>query len=146
MESWRRVWREGFVSSLPTAGLFALRAALEADDPRLLQGETTSPPSVLCLQDEVVQAACLVTFCGWQGNELATVGDVDEFFTVACLEAGDRVGTEGACRYFLNWYDDTPRDQMRRELLSEVDLALAARSVELAAEKRSIWASVALSA
>ena len=32
-----------------------------------------------------------------------------------------------ACRWFLNWYDDTPRDEVRRELLAEVELALAER-------------------
>ena len=27
----------------------------------------------------------------------------------------------------MNWFDDTPRDQMRRELLAEVELVLATR-------------------
>jgi hypothetical protein len=30
-------------------------------------------------------------------------------------------------RHFVGWYDETPRDQMRRELLVEINLALDTR-------------------
>ncbi|MBX9582421.1 MAG: hypothetical protein K2X87_19125, partial [Gemmataceae bacterium] len=66
-------------------------------------------------------------FCGWQGEGLESVGEVEEFFARACFEADQRLGEPAACRWFLNWFDDTPRDQMRRELLPEVDRALAER-------------------
>ena len=44
MESWRRAWRVGLAPGLSRAGLEALSAALLRNDPRLLQGATTSPP------------------------------------------------------------------------------------------------------
>jgi hypothetical protein len=127
MESWRIVWRNGFVPVLPTTGLMALRDALRGDDPRLVQGATTTPPPLLCVQDWPVEACCALGFCGWQGEGLGTVGEVEEHFAKCCFEADQRLGEPAACRWFLNWFDDTPRDDMRRELLAEVELALADR-------------------
>ena len=44
MESWRKTWRDGVEPLVSTEGLEALRRALTNDDPRLLQGATSSPP------------------------------------------------------------------------------------------------------
>src|SRR5437868_2184907 len=79
------------------------------------------------VQRWTVESACELGFCGWQGDELESVGQVEEFFARACFEADQRLGEPAACRWFLNWFDDTPRDQMRRDLLQEVELALAER-------------------
>jgi hypothetical protein len=137
MERWKQVWREGFTPFLPTEGLLALRDALVTDDPRITQGSTTTPPPLLCVQDWLVEAACALGFCGWQGESLGTVGEVEEFFARVCFEADNRLGEPAACRHFLNWFDDTPRNVMRQELLAEVELSLDARKpVELAAPTR----------
>ena len=127
MESWRLVWRDGFVPVVSTTGLMALREALLTDDPRLTQGSTTTPPPLMCVQEWPVEAACALGFCGWQGDELTTVGEVEEHFAKCCFEADQRLGEPAACRWFLNWFDDTPRAEMCRELLNEVELALADR-------------------
>ncbi len=127
MESWRLVWRDGFVPVISTTGLMALRDALTSDDPRLTQGSTTTPPPLMCVQEWPVEAACALGFCGWQGDELNTVGEVEEHFAKCCFEADQRLGEPAACRWFLNWFDDTPRAEMCRELLAEVELALAER-------------------
>ena len=58
----------------------------------------------------------------------ATVGQCEEFFAKCCFEADQSLGEPAACRHFLNWFDDTPRDEMRRELLAEVELTLAGRA------------------
>lgn len=144
MESWRSIWRDGFAPVLPAAGLEALAEALRTDDPRLTQGSTTTPPPLMCVQDWPVEAACALGFCGAvEGGgfadekptgkrtnpNAATVGQVEEFFARACFQADQRCGGPAECRWFLNWFDDTPRDEMRRELLAEVELALASRSV-----------------
>jgi hypothetical protein len=125
MESWRKVWREGMAPQLSPGGLEALRRALLNDDARLLQGATTTPPPLQCVQDWPVEAACALGFCGWQGLGLETVAEVEEFFARACFEADQRLGEPAACRWFLNWYDETPREEMRRLLLAEVNRALA---------------------
>jgi hypothetical protein len=127
IESWRMVWRQGFAPLLSTLGLESLRNALKADDLRLTQGSTTTPPPLLCVHDWPVEGACAVGYCGWQGEGLETVGEVEEFFARSCFEADQRLGEPAACRWFLNWFDDTPRDQMRRDLLSEVERSLNQR-------------------
>ncbi len=127
MECWQKVWREGFAPLLSTTGLHALRRALIDDDERLMQGATTSPPPMTCVQDWLIEGTCAIGFCGWQGEGLETVGEVEEFFAQSCHEADQRLGLPGGCRYFLNWFDDTPRDQMRRLLLGEVELMLSER-------------------
>ena len=128
MESWRKVWRDGLVPLLSTGGLEALWRALVSDDPRLQQGATTTPPPLQCVADWPVEGACALGFCGWQGDGLETVGEVEEFFARTCFEIDARLGEPAGCRWFLNWFDETPRDEMRRLLLAEVNRALAQRS------------------
>lgn len=128
MESWRKVWRGGFAKVLPTAGLEALAKALRDDDTRLVQGSTTVPPPLMCVQDWPVEAACAIAFCGWQGEGLETVGQAEEFYAKACFDADQLLGEPAGCRWLLNWFDDTPRDRMRADLLAEVEATLAERA------------------
>ena len=127
MESWQKVWREGAAPLLSNASLEALQKALTSDDARLLQGATTTPPPLQCVQDWPVEAACALGFCGWQGEGLETVAEVEEFFARMCFEIDQRLGEPAACRWFLNWFDETPRDEMRVQLLVEVERALEQR-------------------
>ena len=127
MESWRMVWRSGLAPVLSTAGLTTLRDALESDDHRLVQGATTTPPPLMCVQDWPVEAACALGYCGWVGDGLETVGEVEEFFARMCFAIDQRLGEPAGCRWFLNWFDETPRDEMRRLLLAEVARALTER-------------------
>ena len=91
MESWRKVWRDGVEPLLSTEGLEALRQAVVRDDPRLLQGATTTPPPLMCVQDWPVEAACALGYCGWQGDGLETVAEVEEFFARMCFEIDARL-------------------------------------------------------
>lgn len=129
IESWRKVWREGFAPLLSDSALVSLRDALTKDDKTLIQGATTTPPPLMCVQDWPVEAACALGLCGWKGENLETVGQVEEYFSKMCFEADQRLGEPAACRWFLNWFDDTPRDEMRRELLGEVQLLLNTKGV-----------------
>ena len=128
MESWRLVWREGFVPHLSTKALAALRDGLKADDARICQGATTTPPPLMCVQDWPCESACGLGYGPWVGEELETVGQVEEAFARLCFNADQSMGEPAACRWFLNWFDDAPRPEMIRELLAEVELALAARA------------------
>jgi hypothetical protein len=127
MDSWRKVWREGVAPLISSEGLQALARALASDDPRLLQGATTSPPPLQCVQEWPVEAACGIGYCGWQGDGLETVAEVEEFFARVCFEVDMALGEPAGCRWFLNWFDETPRDEMRRLLLAEVNTELAQR-------------------
>jgi hypothetical protein len=115
--------------------LEALRTALIEDDPRLQQGLTTVPPPLPSMQDWLVEAACALGYCGWQGDGLTTVGQVEEYFARLCYEADWRLGEPTACRWFLNWFDDTPRERVRQELLPEVERALRERRLEATASQ-----------
>ena len=123
MEAWRNVWRVGVVPQMSSARLEALRHALLTDDPALIQGATTSPPPLDCVKDWPVEAACAISFCGWD-SQTNTVGKVEEHFAKTCFEADKLLGEPGAIRFFINWFDDTPRAEMRRELLAETNLAI----------------------
>lgn len=134
MEAWRKVWRDGLEPQLSTKGLQALKRGLLRDDARLTQGATTMPPPMQCVLDWPVEGACVVGYSAWQGDGLETVGEIEEVFARTCFEADQRLGEPAAVRYFLNWYDDTPRDEMRKQLLVEVARALGERYVPGAAE------------
>lgn len=127
MESWRIVWRDGLSKVLSTAGLIALREAIRTDDPRLVQKSTTIPPPLMCVEDWPCEAACSLGLCGWLGDGLETVGEVEEYFAKACFETDRLLKEPAACRWYLDWFDDAPRDVMRRELLAEVELELLRR-------------------
>lgn len=124
---WRKCWREGFLPGISTPGLEALASALASDNKELLQGATTSPPPLQCVADWPVESACPVSYTGWKGDALTTVGEVEEYFARTCQACDERLGEAAACRYLLNWIDDTPREEMRTALLEEVNLALAER-------------------
>jgi hypothetical protein len=127
VEIWRKVWRDGVIPLLSRSALEALKRGLADDDPRLIQGATTSPPPLQCVQHEPCEAACALGYAGWIGEELDTVRDVEEFFAKTAFEIDQLLDEPAGCRWFLNWFDETPRDEMRRELLGEVHLALANR-------------------
>ncbi len=127
MEAWRTVWRNGLAPVLSTDGLAALRDALKNDDYRLTQGSTTVPPPLMSQSNLPCDGSCAIGWCGWHGEGLETVGEVEDFFARACFEADCRLGESAASRWFLHWYDDTPREEMLRELRGEVEQVLADR-------------------
>lgn len=127
LQPWQVCFRLGFAPSLPTAGLEALVLALKTDDPRLLQGATTQPPPLHCVQDWDVEGACLIPFAYWQGGLLKTVGDAEEAFARACYDCDQNLGTPAGCRELLNFWDSTPRDKARTEMLVEVRRELLRR-------------------
>lgn len=132
MEAWRKVWREGIAPQLSDRALTALKDGLLKDDPNLLQGATTSPPPSQCVQEWAVEAACALGYCGWQGEGLKTVSEVENYFARICFEADQRLGDQSMARWFINWFDDAPRPEMRRQLLVEVNRELNNRAEALA--------------
>lgn len=134
---WQKVWRDGVAPNIPTKGLQALRWALEHDDPRLIQGATTTPPPMECVQNWPCEAGCLVSYpFAFDDPETSpvvsnkTVGETEEWFAKICFEADQAIGEPAGVRYLLNWFDDTPREQMRQELLEEVNLTLKGRETK----------------
>jgi hypothetical protein len=127
MESWRRAWREGFGKVLPLDGLKSLAEALRVDDERLHQGATTTPPPLMCVEDWPCEGADAIGWTKFKGDTRVTVGEVERHFQKMCFDADTSLGGPAECRWFLNWFDDTPRDAMRRELLAEVERSIRER-------------------
>lgn len=143
MESWRTVWREGVAPVLSAPGLLALRDALAGNDTRLTQGSTTTPAPLSFVLEWPCEGACAFGYAGWQGEGMETVGDVEAYFAKCCFEVDKKLGEPAGVRWFLNWYDDTPRDDMRKELLPEVEREIEARGateipLEFFAEPRGV--------
>lgn len=120
----------GIAPVVSTAALRRLLAAVEADDPALIQGATTTPAPLLILADWPVEAACALGFCGWRGEGLETVAQVEEYFATTCFKADQGLGEPAGCRWFLNWFDETPRPEMRRDLAELLREVLAGRPAE----------------
>lgn len=146
MEMWKVSWRNGYLPGMKTETLKALLEAVQSDDPRLTQGSTSTPPPLMCVQDWPIECGCIIGYAGAIENggfesssvesyvakkkdnpSPATVGEVEEFFATACFQADQRLGNPAECRYFLNWFDGTPRSEMRRELQAELILNLKER-------------------
>jgi hypothetical protein len=130
IQPWQKAFHEGIVPSLSTAGLEALRRALLDDDLRLVQGATTVPPPIPEVADWPCESACPIGYCGWQGDALANVGQVEEYFARVCLECDTRLNEAAAVRYFLYFVDEEPRATVRALLLPEVEKVLKERAEE----------------
>jgi hypothetical protein len=128
MQAWQRSFREGIAPLMSTPALLALKKALAVDDSALIQGATTAPPPLPSVKDWPVEAACAVAYAGRQGEGLETVDQVEDYFAHVCFGADKALGEPAGCRWFLHWFDETPRPQMRLALLAEINLELASRS------------------
>lgn len=126
-EPWQTVFREGLAPLLSPAALVALREALECDDGRLMQWVTVSPPPLTMHEHDECDGACLIGFCGWIGEGLETVGEVEEYFARTCCAVDGRIGEYAGVRKLLNAWDETPREEIFREVLAEVRLEIARR-------------------
>jgi hypothetical protein len=126
--NWLDAFRRGLAPQLSAEHLAALQGGLECDDPALVQGATVQPPPLQAYADVPVEAACLVGYCGWRGDGLRTVAEVEEFFARATSAMDDVLGERAGCRHLLNWYDEVPREVMRPALLAEVKAELARRA------------------
>jgi hypothetical protein len=129
-DSWRNVWQKGIAPQLSLNALKALRQALRDNDPKLIQGATMSPPPLACVEDWPVEAACGISFGPWRGDGIQNVGELEAVFAELCCYCDQAMGEPGACRWFIGWYDDAPRDVMRQALLPAVEQAVEARERE----------------
>ncbi len=128
MESWRIIWRRGISPLLTWEHLTVLRQALLIDDPRLLQGATTIPPPMTIVASNPCEAADPIGFCHWIADGQENVADVEEFFARVCFECDQRIQEPAACRWFINFWDESPREEARALLLGEVARALDERA------------------
>jgi hypothetical protein len=132
--NWRDVFVRGFAPSLSDAGLTRLHAALESDDPAIMQGGVTRPPAITNCLDLTVERADAVAFTVWKPGQ--SVHAVQTAYRLLTQEAAVRLGdADWSCPSlapFFRWYDRTPRSQVFAELAAVVAEVLAARGAEVA--------------
>jgi hypothetical protein len=118
---------------LTAAGLERLRGALERDDKRVIQGNTMRPQVLQCTFNDPVEACCPLCWALLDTKSqphYVSVGPLEERFADALLKASDKLGWPMAAQVFLSWVDEAPRDEMRRQLIAEVNRELARRAAE----------------
>ena len=122
-----QVFRKGIAPQVSDEQLESLKTALVTDDHRLIQGCTTSPPDLMCVADWPVESCCAISWFAWQGEEM-TVKEVGDKFGNYCYECDVLLSDPGCVRHFLNWFDDTPRNEMRAELAGLIESILQERT------------------
>lgn len=122
MEAWREDWREKIAPKLTAAGLTALRDALLTQDPALIQGRTVLPTGKYDKGHLPIEACCGVGYGVWKGEGLTTLQEVWKRWEEICIPAG-----KPAVRGFIGYWDRTPLDEIARDLVPEIELALANR-------------------
>lgn len=120
MSAWQTVFRRGIVPQLSTAGLLALRLALEEDSPTLIQGATVRPLPIPGQYDSEPTEADPVAYAIWRGESLRTVRQVEDRFAAVMFECDQLVGEPAACRWWTNFVDDIGREELFRLVLGEV--------------------------
>jgi hypothetical protein len=80
-----------------------------------------------CVLDWPAVGRCPICWLACRQSGAERVGEAEERFAVACFRADELLGQPAGCRYFLNWVDDSPREEMRRGLIEEIDRVLAER-------------------
>jgi hypothetical protein len=126
-EAAKKVWHEGFAPLLSVEALQALRDGLAGNDASLIQGATTNPPPLHCVADCPCEGACAVSYAAWKGDNLVDVREVEEAFAAACFQCDNAIGKYADCRWFLNYWDETPRAELFAQFLPEVEKSLLAR-------------------
>lgn len=127
MESWKLVLRTGFLPLWKTEVLERAVALMKADSPFLTQGSTTTPPPLMCVQDWPAEACDIVAYCSVDDAFSCTVGQVEEGFAKSCFGADTALGEPAACRWFLHFWDDTPRGECFRLVIEEFERELESR-------------------
>lgn len=128
MESWRYVWRVGLAPTFSSAELDALRVGLELDDPALVQGAcVVRDGDYECASCRVV-GGCAIGYAIWNHGAVSFDDEVLDAFQTVLVKSDFLVGYPLGTAPFLSWFDDTPREEMRRELLLEVKRSLALRA------------------
>ncbi len=131
METWRFIFRKGFAPLLSFSALEALKSGIQQDDPALLQGCVVFPKLIPGFWDVPAVATGLLAYIGKEGEGLFSVAEVTEFHNRLKEAAAQKLGAVNIAQGFIEWFDKTPRQLMRKELLKEVRREIKARKVTI---------------
>lgn len=124
---WKDVFRRGLAPQLTSDELETLLTALVNNDPDLIQGKTVEPCGAGVKGDEKPKAGCMIGYIIWKCRGANEVRDVQNEFACICCGIDVRLAVLSVNRYLLNFFDETPRDKMRPQLIEEIELELERR-------------------
>ena len=93
MDSWRIVWRDGFGPVLFHGGAGGPPRCPEGRRPPLGAGRDDHAAPADVRAGLAGRGRVRPGLCGWLGEGLSTVGEVEEFFARACFEADERLAS-----------------------------------------------------
>lgn len=125
--SWQWAW-QALAAQQTDAELTSLAEALERNDSRLLQGATCEPAPMEWYFGDEVERACGVCWGLWQVRKCYRVGELDNAFRATLFAADQLLAEPAATRFFVNWFDETPRSIVFPALALEVRAELARRA------------------
>jgi hypothetical protein len=129
----RNAFRMGFAPLMSERSLEVLRAALESDDPRLIQGATTLPVPLFGRDRNPVEQTDAIAFCLWQAEGMDTTEELYEAFHQLVWDAGCALGEPTEARHYLVAWDDLPREEAIAATLEMVNEILSERRQLVAA-------------
>ncbi len=136
MDDWKRAFREGFLAVATRQSLERVRGLLLDDSPSLVQKVTAVNAAGVAgssAGEDACAGACLVAQLSWRERtvyrayfDFSLDSDaIDLALRRKKVVSGGDPERTLTSRDLTRWYDRTPRDEMRRELIAEIDLALA---------------------
>ena len=130
MEKWRRVWRDRDRAAAVTSR-FARSAIGSCSATIAGCCKASSPRRRRWMPTPIAPSSAAVpsVLCGWLGEGRTSVGAVEEYFTAICEAADAAFGEPAACRFFFNWFDDSPRRDAPRDVGGS-DAALPERDAD----------------
>lgn len=129
IEPWRRILRQGLLPSLLAIELRELRIGLVNDSPRIQQCAITIltiPGRDLC-RPESIQYACPLGFAIWRGGTRPKEGGVEDRYQTILRRCKHKLKHDWDHVPYLNWELTCSRDELRRELIAEIDRELVLR-------------------
>lgn len=130
----RKVWRNGIAPQLRLDQLKSLKAALERDDPKIIQGA--------CMQYRdgtwwsPVVGTCAIVFNAWNDG-VSSDEALGMFFNEVC-QRSDRLLQFGlSTADFISWFDSTPREEMRKAFIAELAYEIEQRELQLEKLRRN---------
>lgn len=126
-EATRRVFHEGFVPLLKDEELWVLKGWLTMAPERFKQGYTLYPVPTPAEEPYMMpDCGCLITNIG-RINMLKYADELYEYFARMCYNIDQNMGEPSAVRYLLNWYDDSPWEDVKNGSIEELEAALQCR-------------------
>lgn len=127
LEKWQVVWREELAKRLSVKQLLALRLAVLENDGRLVQGVVTHPPPLQVVAEWPIEGGCALVIGLWGMDGQVSVYEMAKRYYEMIKEADAALPVGLTIDDFLDFFDNTSREEMLKRMLGEIDVVLDQR-------------------